>query len=97
MEGEEERIMKHFKDAVKRKQEKDGWHVFAIRDSEEPVDLICMRGSRTTLIRARGNGHNHIYGSTGLELRALGARCGTHVLLAKVNGANEIVFTRIYP
>ena len=89
--------MKYFCDAVRRKMERDAWNVFRIRDSEAPIDLVCInKGGETTLVRARGNGHGHINRDVESKLKALSIRCGrAHVLLAKMNSANEIVFRRI--
>ena len=88
--------MKYFCDAVRRKMEFDGWNVFRVRDSEAPIDLVCInKGGETTMVRARGNGHGHVNRDIESKLKTLSIRCRTHVLLAKVNAANEVVFRRI--
>ena len=86
---------------MKRDQEKQGLYVFRVPKDVAPpmrevIDLICMKNSVTTFIRARGNGHGNLQEATRLRLRALGLHCGAKVLHAKVNGADEIVFFRIY-
>ena len=93
--------MKSFTEHVKRDQEKQGLHVFRVPKDivpalREPIDLICMKHGVTTFIRARGNGHGNLQEATKLRLRALGKYCNAKVLYAKVNGADEIVFFRIY-
>ena len=93
--------MKSFTDRVKRDQEKQGLHVFPIIKNVNPkdreaIDLIAIKNSIITFIRARGNGHGNLQEATRLRLRALGKQCGAKVLHAKVNGDGEIVFFRIY-
>ena len=93
--------MKSFTDRVKRDQEKQGLHVFNIQKDvrpleREPIDLICMKNSVTTFIRARGNGHGNLNRMTEMRLQQLGKQCGARVLHAKENGAEEIVYFRIY-
>ena len=96
-----ERTMRSFSERVKRNQEKQGLHVFRVPKDmvpmeREPIDLICMKHSVTTFIRARGNGHSNLNRMTKLRLQTLGKQCGAKVLHAKENGAGEIVFFRIY-
>lgn len=93
--------MKSFTERVKHDQEKQGLHVFRVpKDMEpalrEPIDLIAIKNSIITFIRARGNGHGNLHTSTKLRLQMLGKRCGAKVLHAKVNDEGEIVFFRIY-
>lgn len=93
--------MRSFTERVKRHQENQGLHVFAVTQNVIPldrelVDLICMKNGITTLIRTRGNGHGKLHEATKLRLRALGKFCGARVLHAKENGAGEIVFFSIY-
>ena len=91
-----------FTERVKRNQEKhEGMHVFRVPKDivpalREPIDLICMKNGKVTLIRARGNGHNNLNTATKLRLQQLGKQCGAKVLHAKENGAGEIVYFRIY-
>ena len=93
--------MKSFTERVKRDQEKQGLHVFRVPQDiapllREPIDMIAIKNSIITFIRARGNGHGNLQEATRLRLRALGKQCGAKVLHAKVNGEGEIVFFRIY-
>ena len=93
--------MKSFTERVKHDQEKQGLHVFRVpKDMEpalrEPIDLIAIKNSIITFIRARGNGHGNLHTSTKLRLQMLGRQCGAKVLHAKVNDEGEIVFFRIY-
>ena len=93
--------MRSFTEAVKRDQEKQGLHVFPVIKNVDPeerelIDLIAMKNSITTFIRARGNGHGNLHPSIILRLKALGKQCGARVLHAKVNGEGDIVFFRIY-
>lgn len=93
--------MKDFTEHVKRDQEKQGFHIFKVPKDivpalREPIDLICMKNGKVTFIRARGNGHGNLHGTTVLRLKALGKQCGAKVLHAKENGASEIVYFRIY-
>ena len=93
--------MKDFTEHVKRDQEKQGFHIFKVPKDivpalREPIDLICMKHGQTTFIRARGNGHGNLHETTILRLQALGKFCGARVLHAKENGAEEIVYFRIY-
>ena len=93
--------MRSFTDAVKRDQERQGLHVFPVIKNVDPkerelIDLIAMKNSITTFIRARGNGHGNLHASTIVRLKALGKQCGARVLHAKVNGEGDIVFFRIY-
>ena len=93
--------MKSFTDHVKRNQEAQGLHVFKVpRDliplDREPIDLICIKNSKITFIRARGNGHGNLHTHTKLLMQQLGKKCNARVLHASVNGENEIVFKIIY-
>jgi len=93
--------MKSFTEAVKRDQEKQGLHVFPVTKNVDPkerelIDLIAIKNSIITFIRARGNGHGNLQEATRLLLRTLGKHCGARVLHAKRNGEGEIVFFRIY-
>lgn len=94
--------MKSFTERVKLDQEKQDLHVFKVIQSirpleREPIDLICMnKHGKTTLICARGNGHNRPNNATKLKLQILGKQCGVRVLYASVNGENEIIFKIIY-
>ena len=85
--------MKNFRDAVQQHMEREKWIVFVVKD--DLVDLFCIRHGQTKLIRARGNGHGHLYQNIEHKLRNLQRKCGMRVLVAKVNGDNEIWFMRI--
>ena len=93
--------MRSFTERVKREQENQGLQVFRIYSAGDykvrpPIDLICMKNGNITLVRARGNGHGNLNAMTVMVLKQLGKKCGAKVLLAKENGATEIVFFRIY-
>lgn len=86
--------MKNFREAVKRKMEKEGWMV----DAVFPNNLItyrCERNKQVKLICAWQNGHGHIYRDTFKGLKRIEKEAGVSVLIAKVNGANEIIFLRL--
>ena len=85
--------MRNFREAVKREMEKEGWEVHYSVYS--PSDLICKHGNAIKMIRAKGNGHGHIYKNELSDLKKIQNWAGVHVLVAKVNGANEIIFIRI--
>ena len=94
--------MKPFTERVKRDQNEQGQYVFRVWKSQhseflnEQIDLICMKNSKTTFIRARNNGHGTLNRMTIMRLQMLGKRCGARVLKASVNGDNEIVYKIIY-
>jgi len=99
--GDEKEKMKSFTEHVKRDQEKQGLHVFRVPKDivpalREPIDLICMKNGKVTFIRARGNGHGNLNHITVLKLQQLGKKCGAKVLYAKENGAQEVVYFRVY-
>ena len=91
-----------FTERVKRHFKRQGLHVFPIIQNTEPrerelIDLICINHKGiSTLIRARGNGHGNLLGSTRLGLQQLGERRNVRVLHAKVNGEGDLVFFRIH-
>ena len=82
--------MKNFRDAVKRKMEKEGWTVERITNN--PINLRCERNKQVKLICAWQNGHGHIYKDTLRGLKRVQKETGMPVVVAKLNGANEIIF-----
>lgn len=85
--------MKNFRDVVKRKMEKEGWTVERITYS--PINLRCERNKKVKLICAWQNGHGHLYADVLRGLKRVQKSTGMPVVVAKVNGANEIVITRL--
>lgn len=85
--------MKNFREAVKREMERERWEVHY--SEYDPSDLICKRGNTIKMVHAKGNGHGHIYKKELHDLKKMQNRAGVPVLVAKVNGANEIIFWRL--
>ena len=85
--------MKHFRGAVCRHMERDGWHVYPVTDSI--VNFLCWRHGKTRLIRTKA--HGHIYQKERKLLHRLGKDFGVHVLYAYEAQEHELVFKRIYP
>ena len=95
------RTKQSFTDRVKRNQEKQDLYVIKVARDMNPgerelIDLIAAKNGEYTFIRARVNGHNNLTRMTTLRLQQLGKKCGAKVLYAKENGADEIVFSRVY-
>ena len=85
--------MKHFRDAVRRHMEREGWHVYPVTDSI--VNFLCYRNGKTRLIRTKA--HGHIYQKERKALRKLGKDFGIHILYVYEGFGRELVFKRIYP
>jgi len=65
--------MKHFRDVVRRRMERDGWHVYPVTFRNRPiVDLLCYRNGMVKLIKAKA--HGHIYQK---ERKALCLSCNS--------------------
>jgi hypothetical protein len=89
--------MKNFRDAVKREMEKEGWTVSLLEGGSEIkiVQLHCKQGKKEKYIRATGNGHGHVYKWVKDGLKGFRKVKKAPVFVAKVNGANEIIFIRL--
>ena len=85
--------MRNFKEAVKRKMEREGWEVHY--SEHQTSDLICKRENKIKMIRAKGNGHGHLYQKELKELKKIEKKSKMPILIAKVNNANEIIFIRL--
>ncbi len=88
--------MKHFRDAVRRHMEREGWHVYPVTFRNRPiVNLLCWRNGKVKLIRTKA--HEHIYQKERKALRKLGREFEVHILYAYEAQGHELVFKRIYP
>lgn len=89
--------MKDFRGAVKRKMEREGWKVSLIDNGSEIkiVQLHCIRRGKERYIRVVGNGHGHVYKWILNGLKEFEKMKKAPVIVAKVNGENEIIFLRL--
>lgn len=84
---------KNFISRVKQLMESEGWEVSDI--IHEEVHLYCARRNRIKYIRTYGNGHGHVHKAIIEKLKSIESKRGGPVFVAKINGANEIIFVRL--